>query len=205
MEEDMSSLLETLSGQLLGGDTVGQLSRTIGADEGATTKALAGALPILLGGLAGNSSRSQGASSLASALDRDHDGSVLDDIGGFLQGGASASGAGILGHVFGGRQPAVEQSLSRSSGLSGAQVSQLLAMVAPLVMGFLGREKRSQGFDAGQLASMLGGERDEMARRQPKAMGALAGLLDSDGDGSIMDDVADLGGSLLGGFLKGNR
>jgi hypothetical protein len=201
----MSSLLESLSGQLLGGDTVGQLSRAIGADEGATTRALTGALPMLVGGIAGNTSRSDGAQSLAGALDRDHDGSVLDDVAGFLQGGAPSSGAGILGHVFGGRKPAVEQSLSRSSGLNGSQVTQLLAMVAPLVMGYLGREKRQQGFDAGGLASMLGGARDDMERQQPGAMGALAGLLDADGDGSVMDDVADLGSSLLGGFLKGRR
>ncbi len=75
-------------------------------------------------------------------------------------------------------------------------------MVAPLVMGFLGREKKQQGFDAGQLASMLGGARDQMATAQPQAMDMLSGLLDSDGDGSIMDDVASIGSSLLGGFLK---
>lgn len=198
----MSSLIEMLSGQLLDGGTVSQLSRAIGADEGATTKALSGALPMLLGGLAGNA-QGQGAASLASALDRDHDGSILDDIGGFLQGGGrGVNGAGILGHVFGSKKPTVEQSIGASSGLSGAQVSRLLAMVAPLVMGFLGKQKRSQGLDAGALASMLGGARDEMKRAQPQAMGALAGLLDSDGDGSVMDDVAELGSSILGGFLK---
>ncbi len=199
----MSSLLESLTGQILGGDTVSQLSRAIGADEGATTKALAGALPALLGGLAKNTSQSAGAASLASALDRDHDGSILDNLGGLLQGGAASAGAGILGHIFGGREKAVESTIGRSSGLSGSQMSQLLAMVAPLVLGFLGRQKKQQGFDAGQLASMLGGARDEMTKAQPSAMGALAGLLDADGDGSFMDEVSDIGGSLLGSFLKG--
>ena len=198
----MSSLLESLTGQLLSGDAVSQLSRAIGADEGATTKALAGALPALLGGLAKNTSQSSGAEALASALDRDHDGSIFDNLSGLLQGGAAQAGAGILGHVFGSREQAVESAIGKSSGLSGSQVTQLLTMVAPLVMGFLGREKKQQGIDAGQLASMLGGARDQMAKAQPQAMDMLSGLLDSDGDGSIMDDVAGIGSSLLGGFLK---
>jgi len=202
----MSSLLESLSGQLLGGDTISQLSRAIGADDGATARALSGALPMLLGKMASNSSSSEGARSLASALDRDHDGGVLDDLAGFLGGGAASSaGAGILGHVFGGRQAAVESSISKSSGLNSGQTNQLLALVAPLIMGFLGRQKKQQGFDAGQLASMLGGARDEMATRQPQAMSALSGLLDRDGDGSVVDDVADLGSRLLGGLFKGGR
>jgi len=197
------SLIEMLSSQLAGGDTLSQLSRAIGADEGATSKALAGAMPMLLGGLANNASDGNGAASLASALDRDHDGSVLDDVAGFLQGGGrGVNGDGILSHVFGGRKPAVEKSISQSSGLSGSQVSQLLQLAAPLVMGFLGKQKRSQGLDAGALASMLGGAKDEMSRTKPNAMDAVTRLLDSDGDGSVMDEVADLGSSLLGGFLK---
>ena len=91
----------------------------------------------------------------------------------------------------GGKQATAEQTISKTSGLdAGAQAANLLAMAAPLIMGFLGRQKKQQGFDAGQLASMLGGARDDMVKKQPDAMSALAGLLDSDGDGSVMDDVA---------------
>jgi hypothetical protein len=195
----MSDLFDMVSDQLLSGDVVRQMSRRIGADEGATATALQGAIPALLGGLARNSQQAGGASALAGALDRDHDGSVLDDVAGFLGGGGDA---GILGHVFGGRQGSVAGSLSKMSGLDGGQITQLLALAAPLIMGYLGREKRQQGFDAGGLGDLLGGARQSMESRQPDAMRMLGGLLDSDGDGSVMDDVANLGSGLLGGLFK---
>lgn len=37
---------------------------------------------------------------------------------------------------------------SQSSRLNSAQVSQVLAMLAPIVMGYLGKEKSSRGLDA---------------------------------------------------------
>jgi len=56
----------------LNSDTVRQISRQLGIDEGATIGAIQSALPMLLGGLANNSASQSGASSLLAALDRDH-------------------------------------------------------------------------------------------------------------------------------------
>lgn len=201
----MSDLLDLVTGQLMGGDTVGQLARSIGASEGATSKALGGAIPMILKGLAGNSGRSGGADALASALDRDHDGSILDDIGGFLGGGSTSTGDGILRHVLGDRRPQAESALGKMSGLKGAQISKLLALVAPMIMGFLGREKRSQGLDAGMLGSLLGSASSSISEREPQLAGVLGNLLDADGDGSAMDEIADIGKGLLGGFLGRKR
>ena len=101
--------IEGLLGQVLGSGNVGAISQAIGADESTTSTAIQAALPMLLGGLARNAQSEDGASSLSGALDRDHDGSVLDDIAGFVMGGGAqqSNGAGILGHIFGGNQPAV--------------------------------------------------------------------------------------------------
>ena len=49
---------------------------------------------MLLGGLLCNAQPSGGAAALLDALQKDHDGSVLDDIGGFL---GQNSGAGVAG------------------------------------------------------------------------------------------------------------
>jgi hypothetical protein len=194
------SLLEML-GQQLGGDAIGTLSRRLDADERSVGSAVSGALPILMGAMARNTDKPGGAASLLGALDRDHDGSVLDDVVGFLGAASSSDGQGILGHVLGQRQGAVEASLSQSSGLPTAKVGQLLGMLAPLVMGMLGQQKKQHGFDAGGLAALLGGERQKVERGAPEAASLLTGLLDADGDGSVADDVAKLGGSLLGGLF----
>jgi hypothetical protein len=200
----MSSLLELLTDQL-SGDPTAQISRQGGADEGATGKAIGAALPMLMGVLANNASQGGGAQSLAGALDRDHDGSVLDDISGFLGNPDVGSGEGILGHALGARRGAVESELGRQTGLDMSTIGKLLPILAPLVMGALGRAKREQQLDVGGLASMLGGEREQADRMSAGSMGILAQLLDADNDGQVADDVAKLGGGLLGKLFGRRR
>ena len=180
-----------LIGQTLQGGGLDRIGAQLGADPRTTSQAVSAALPMLLGALARNSSQPGGAEALASALARDHDGSVLDDVGGFLGGGAAtSSGAGILGHLFGERQTAVEQAVGRSSGLDGQATSQLMAMLAPVVMGALSRSAQQRGgLDPSVLAGMLGHEQTSLSQSAPGMMGALSSLLDSNHDGSVVDDL----------------
>ncbi len=190
--------LTGLLSEALNNDTVSQISQQLGTDEGTTSNAIQAALPMLLGGLANNSASEGGAASLLSALDRNHDGSILDDVGGFLGNYASGPGAGILGHVFGGNQGTVEQSVSQASGLDMGKVGPLLMMLAPIVMGALGRTQRQEGLGAGDLAGLLGGATQQAGAGSP-LLGVLSSVLDKDHDGSAIDDVAGMIGGLLGG------
>jgi hypothetical protein len=189
--------------QQLGGGGIEQIGRSVGLDSGDVSNVLAGAVPAILTGLTRNSSSSTGAAGLLGALDRDHDGSVLDDVMGYLGGGGNlADGAGILGHVLGGRQANVERAISSSSGVDVASVGKILAMVAPLIMGALGREKRRQGFDASGLAAALGQQERAAREVSPSAVDMFSRMLDSDGDGDPMDDIVKMGSGLLGGLFK---
>jgi hypothetical protein len=49
---------------------------------------------------------------------------------------------------------------------------------------------------------MLGMEREVVRQRSPQAVDMLTRLLDSDDDGSVMDEVAQMGSSLLGSLFK---
>lgn len=194
-----SSLIEMLM-ENLGGEPTRQISQAVGSDEGSVSKALSGALPVLLGALNRNAGSSGGAQSLLGALGK-HDGSILDDIGGFLGQGGSSDGAGILKHVLGQRQGNVEAGIGKMSGLDSGAVGQILALVAPLVMGALGKQQRQQGLDLSGLTGLLGQENDAVGRKAPEAMGLVGSLLDTDGDGQIADDVMEIGGKLLGGLF----
>jgi hypothetical protein len=200
------SLIDLVT-QQLGSGGVQQLSQQIGADEQQTAGAIQMALPVLLGGLAKNAQSPQGAQSLSGALDQ-HAGGLLGGLGGLLGGGAAADGAGILGHVLGGRQPAVEQGIGKAAGLDSAQVGKLLMMLAPVVMAVLARRKQEQGLDAGSIGGALNQERAELQEKNPQ-LGGLASILDRDNDGSIMDDLVNIAGGRggagggLGGMLGG--
>jgi hypothetical protein len=202
MMMDSSDLLGSLMGQL-GGGGVNEIARSVGLDSSDVTSVLSGAVPAIMAGLTRNSASSDGLAGLAGALDRDHDGSVLDDVMGYLGGGGNlADGAGILGHVLGGRQSNIESAVSRSSGVDIASVGKIMAMIAPLIMGALGKAKRQQGFDASGLAEMLGQQERVARQASPSAVDMFSKMLDSDGDGDPMDDIVKMGSGLLGGLFK---
>ena len=193
----MDDLMQSIAAQLSGAP-MAQLGTQLGTDSGATQSAVQAALPFLLGALAKNSSAGSGADALAGALDRDHDGSILDDLAGFLGGGASSDGAAILGHLLGKREPTVEAGIGKATGLQSGQIAKLLQMLAPVVLGYLGRQKRQQGMNAGMLGELLGTQASQ-AQAQNPAFGMIASLLDKDDDGTIVDDI----GGILGSFLSG--
>lgn len=196
---DLQSLLDEL-----GGNRLSDLTAALGgADEGRARSALAMGLPAILAALQRNASRPDGAEALNRALERDHDGSIFDDLGAVFGGARRTDGEGILRHALGDRRGAVEQAVSRESGLDPAQVSKLLAMVAPLVMGHLGRARKEGGLDAGGLGDLL--QREGSTVAGGRSLSGLAGLLDRDGDGSIADDMGGIARGILGGMLKRKR
>jgi len=189
------SLLDMLQ-QRLGTDAVQQISQQLGTDHGTTESAIAAALPMLVGALAHNAQDPNQAGALANALNRDHDGSILNDVAGYLGGGATGDGSSILGHIFGGQRQSVETGLGHMAGLDPAKAGVLLSMLAPLVMGALGKAQRDGKLDPGGLAGMLGAEHQQAADAAPGVMGMLSKFLDRNHDGSVMDDIGGMLGKL---------
>jgi hypothetical protein len=182
---------------MLGGDGLGALGGLLGgADENQTKGALGAALPAILGAMANNAGSKSGADSLFGALQNDHDGSILDNLGGFLGSPNTADGNGILGHVFGNSRPQVEQNIAQQSGLDLGTIVKFLPVIAPIIMGFLGKMTRQNNLDAGGLSNALQVERKEV-EASGFDLGGVLGMLDSDRDGDIKDDVMKMGGSWL--------
>jgi hypothetical protein len=190
-------LLELLQ-QRLGGQAVDQISGKLGTDRGTTSNAIDAALPLLLTAIARNAGNPDRADSLARAVSEDHDGSVLDDVPGYLNQSENGPGAGILRHVLGGRQQTVENGLSQTTGLDAGNTGQLLMMLAPLVMGALGRVKRENQLDTNGLSTLLTGEQERIKESAPGVMGLVGRFLDQDKDGSFIDDVGRMVGKTFG-------
>jgi hypothetical protein len=200
------SVVDILNSQL-GPESITALGRQLGLDPATTQKAVAGAVPLLTGALARNASHPAGAQALNQALDA-HDGSILDQVTSYL--GSSGAGGGmgdaILGHILGGRRDNAAGSLAQASGIDMGTAAKLLALLAPLVMGALSRSRQqSGGFDPGSLGGILSAEHEKAAAAAPSGMGGLASILDMDGDGNPMDDIARIGGGLLGGLFGDKR
>lgn len=190
-------LADLLQQQLSGNDLTG-ISQQIGADERTTSQAASIAIPLLISALARNSSKPEGAQALFNAVERDHDGSILSDVPGYLGDPQAANGAGILKHVLGNRTQSVESGIAQSSGLDAASVAQLLQILAPLVMGAVGQTQRQQRLDTRGLSDYLGGQEQAMERQSPDMISTLGNLLDMDGDGTALDDLGRIAGDLFG-------
>jgi hypothetical protein len=173
-----ASIIEALLGAL-GSQNISQMSKKIKAPEDKTKEAVTEISALLTGALANNTSKKEGAAALANALDKDHDGSILDDLSGYISNYQKGPGNGILDHVLGDKRKAVEKSISRESGLTTAKVSKLLTMVAPIILGIIGKDKKQEGLDIGSLASMLGGQQDLVKTVAPVAINILSQVLGS--------------------------
>ncbi|CAZ98249.1 MULTISPECIES: DUF937 domain-containing protein [Zobellia] len=206
----MSGLLDLLSSPM-GKQLISGVASQTGNSTDQTGSVLSMALPVLMGAMKKNASSPEGAQGLMSALSGKHDGGILDNLGGLFSGGVDQSvmddGAGILGHVLGGKQAQVENALSQKSGMDAGSVATILKVAAPILLGYLGKQTKEQNVsDSNGIGDLLGnlmGGGDSGNQQQS----LIESFLDSDGDGSILDDVASmaLGGKKggIGGMLGG--
>lgn len=208
----MSGILDLLSSPM-GKQMIRGVADQTGNSTDQAGSVLTMALPLLMGAMKKNASTPEGAQGLMSALSNKHDGSILNNLGGLFGGGVDESvkqdGAGILGHVLGGKQSQVENAISQKSGMDAGSVATILKVAAPILMGMIGQKKQQQNVSdpngiQSLLGSMMGG-----GKQADKQQSLIESFLDSDGDGSILDDVASLAlggkkggiGGLLGGLF----
>ena len=200
----MAGLLDSVMQQLQSRGAIEQIAGKLGVPPDKANSAISAGVPAILAGLAKNTEKPGGAAALASALDKDHDGSVLDDDA-YFDSYQDKKGANILGHVFGEKTAPVQSQVSALGGLDPSQGAELLKMLAPLVMGYLGKEKSSGGLDIGNLANILGGSGSGSGggMQLPGGLGDILGGLagGAAGGGATPKTKGGLGG-MLGKFFK---
>jgi uncharacterized protein DUF937 len=179
----MDSIVESL-GSMINADTIGSLSKAVGADSGTVSKALAAAGPLLLGGMTRMAGTSGGAETLLKMLPEES-GGLLGSLGklftgGILGGASEGPGGGLLSSLLGPGTNAVSAWLSKTLGFN---VAPLLAMAAPAIMGVVAKLVKSQNLDAGALAALLKREQTEFAANPANAEAvALASSAERAGD-----------------------
>lgn len=152
----MNNILDLIGGSL-GSQVVESISKGAGTSKEDTNSVVSAALPVLLGALQNNANKGD-AQGILSALNTKHDGSILDNLSGMLGSDVAADGNGILKHVLGNNQAPVQQAISQKTGVSAANVTKILSLLAPIVMGYLGKEVKSTSTNNDKgLTDLLGG------------------------------------------------
>ncbi len=181
------------------GNAQQQISQQTGATPQQSEAAMEAAIPLLLGAMTRNASSPDGASALAGALGQ-HDGSALDQ---FSQGNTPSlqEGQKILGHVFGNQQQSAANAVSKRAGIDPQLAMQILSMAAPLVLGYLARQRRQGGGQQGQgsggdLGGLLGGL---LGGGAAGGLGGMLGGILGGGQQAPQPQMQDQGGVLGGG------
>lgn len=191
---------------LLTGNTSNQVAEQaenkFGISKNQIIALLAVAAPLVISYLRNKSQDSNEAEALNNALDKDHNGSILDDSSQLEA--RQEEGGSILSHVFGNDKQNVENQLSQNTGISIDKIGPVLAMLAPLIMGYIGKEKQQNNVGAGGLGDLLGGilgNASNQAQAQQSSplndiLGSVLGGGQSQSSGNPLNDIL---GSVLGG------
>lgn len=197
------SLITSMIQQTLAKGAIDQLSKKLGVSNSVTQMVVSAGLPLIMKAMSKNTKEPQGAESLFKAVSDDrHSGSILDSIGDLISNPDAGQGPGILKHLLGGQQENVYSGLSKGTGMPASGVNEIFKVLAPMVMGSLGKQKRDEGLDLSSLVGRVQETEVEFEKEAPQEMGFIGKLLDKDGDGRIDDDLKNIGMSVLGSLFK---
>ncbi|MFN8557089.1 MAG: DUF937 domain-containing protein [Dehalococcoidia bacterium] len=172
----LSTILEANDGA-----AVGRIAQSLGVPQETATTAIQALLPALLGGLQRNAGQPGGMEALTGALATGNHQRYLNSPDLLAQPEGVADGNAILGHIFGSKDVSRNTAgyAAAQTGIDPGILKRLLPMLAPLVLAALSSHAATsavpaQGAGGGGMA------------------GALMGMLDSNRDGSPVDDLLNL-------------
>jgi Bacterial protein of unknown function (DUF937) len=181
----MAANLVSVVMQFLTPDLIAKIASALGLDRSVAQKAIGGAVPALLAGLADVASTPNGASQLSSTLAQQQPGSLeglKSLIGGSGQNTLAETGSSMLSGLFGGAAlDTMAQTIGKFAGVDAGAGKSIVGMLGPVVLGALGQQQRSAGLDASGLASLLGSQKDQIAASIPSGLADqlnAAGLID---------------------------
>ena len=167
----------------IGSDVVDKMGSSLGVGQSQARSAVNAAVPALLAGITGVASTPDGARRLDSIVDQQDEG-LLNNLPGAIGGRGESlmnQGSSMLSSLFGGGMTSgLMNGLSKFTGLGGTAITSLLGMLAPVIFGALRKQKDSLGLDAGGLANMLVGQKQNITAAMPaglaNALGNVPGL-----------------------------
>jgi hypothetical protein len=192
----MAANLMSVVMQFLTPDMMAKIATCLGLDRSIAQKAIGGAVPALLSGLADVASTPNGARQLGGVLAQQPAGS-LENLKNLIASPTSNTladtGSSLLSGLFGGGpMNTMAQSIAKFAGIGEGSGKSLLGMLGPIVLGALSQHQRNTGLDAGGLASLLGSQKAQLMAAIPSGLAdqlSAAGLIDR-AEGSVRSAAA---------------
>jgi Bacterial protein of unknown function (DUF937) len=172
----MATNLVSYMMQFLTPDMIGRIAGALGLNRSDAQSGVSAAAPALLAAFGGLADKPGGAQSLVNTIKQQS--SVLDNFASMIGGNNQSSfierGSSLLTSLLGSHdQAALTGAVARFAGLGQNKAGSLLGMLAPVVMGLIGRQIGTRGVDVGSLTSLLASQKEQIAQALPNGMGEL--------------------------------
>lgn len=168
------------AGAFLGPDTFGRLGDAIGETPENARRAATASLPALLGGVSELGRHEPGRVMGLIRSNHYDDDASMSRVDAMLHdrpdGALANEGHGILQSLFGGRLTRVIDGLSATTGMGRSQIAGLLAMLAPVALGVIGKRVHDERLDTNGLATLLDEQRASLRRLVPDGVASALGL-----------------------------
>ncbi|MEA3302117.1 MAG: DUF937 domain-containing protein [Pseudomonadota bacterium] len=146
-------------------DNIAIVTKFTGVDSPAMSKAIAAAIPLLLGNILASTSEPDGKERFNKAIDKAGTGLPGNLFGAAGDDGSSEASAGrsMPGALLGeSKLNAITSAISGFSGISTETSASLLGVATPMLMSILSKKKQQHGLDCDGLLSMLDDQKSNM-------------------------------------------
>jgi hypothetical protein len=172
----MATNLVSYMMQFLTPDMIGRIAGALGLNRNDAQSGVTAVVPALLAAFSGLADKPGGAQSLVNTVKQQS--GVLDNFASMIGGNNLSSfierGSSLLTSLLGSHdQSALTGAVARFGGLGQNKASSLLGMLAPVVMGLIGRQIGTRGVDIGSLTSLLASQKEQIAQALPNGLGEL--------------------------------
>jgi hypothetical protein len=172
----MATNLVSYMMQFLTPDMIGRIAGALGLNRSDAQSGVSAVVPALLAAFSGVADKPGGAQSLVNTIKQQS--GVLDNFAGMIGGNNQSSfierGSSLLTSLLGSHdQAALTGAVARFAGLGQNKATSLLGMLAPAVMGLIGKQIGTRGVDVGSLTGLLASQKEQIAQALPNGMGEL--------------------------------
>lgn len=166
-------IVADLMKQVATGDNLSQISTAVGGDPKGVQSALGMGLPLILGSLSNTASKPGGADMITGMLGQLGGTNPADNLGSYLGSPTAAGGSGMVSSLLGSQMAPIQNAIAQKTGLPPAIVGKVLAIAAPMVLGYIGKMFSGKKIDQQGLTSMLG-EQSKMAMQASPEVASMA-------------------------------
>ncbi len=149
-------IVADLMKQVATGDNLSMISKSVGSDEKSVQSALGMGIPMIMGTMAQTAQKPGGADMITSMMGQMGGSNPLDNLGGFLGSPAASGGSGMASSLLGSQMAPISNAIAQKTGLPSAVVEKILAIAAPMVMGYVTKSMGGKQMDQQGLTSLLG-------------------------------------------------